>query len=161
MNSRAYLQMRQGATVSAVLIALSVLPAGWSAGDSKLKNPAGKIYVSDITGDSQIDTGQKIEDLVKRSVYSVQGTVIETKSKSTDSLVYSNGTGVFFDSDTRVEIKRFLQEPFTPNRTDMELEPSISQTQAYVVRGIVGICTSKLVAGSNMTYRTPHASVNI
>jgi hypothetical protein len=153
--------MRKIAPLAAGAASLSLFSLATFAADSKFKNPAGKIYVADVTGESQIDTGQKIEDLVKRSVYAVQGTVIETKAKSTDSLVYSNGTGVFFDAETRVEIRRFIQEPFTPNRSDMEVEPSISQTQAFVVRGIVGICTSKLVAGSNMTYKTPHASVNI
>lgn len=131
------------------------------AEDTKRNNPAGKMYVADITGESQIAIGQKIEDLAKKSVYTVGGSVIETKVNSTDSLVFSNGTGAFFDASTRVEIRRFNQEPFTPNRTDMDVEPSISQTQAFIVRGLVGICTSKLVAGSNMNYQTPVAIVNI
>lgn len=133
------------------------------------KNPSSKLYVSDVAGEAQIDTGESVEDLNKRSVYNAQGTVIETKrpaneqdrSKAYSTMVYSNGTGAFFDADTRVEIKRFVQEPFIPNRADMEVEPSISQTQAYVARGSVGLCTSKLVAGSNMSYSTAHATVNI
>lgn len=129
--------------------------------ETKRNNPAGKMYVADITGESQIAIGQKIEDLAKKSVYTVGGSVIETKVNSTDSLVFSNGTGAFFDANTRVEIRRFNQEPFTPNRTDMDVEPSISQTQAFIIRGLVGICTSKLVAGSNMNYQTPLATMNI
>ncbi|HEX2852533.1 MAG TPA: hypothetical protein VHO24_04785 [Opitutaceae bacterium] len=160
MKTRAVFSARNTAFFAAAL-SLSLFPRVWAAGDIGRNNPASKIYVSDITGESQIAIGQKIEDLVKKSVYNVQGTIIETKAKSSDSLVYSNGTGVFFDAETRVEVRRFLQEPFTPNRTDMEVEPSVSQTQAYVLRGLVGICTSKLVAGSNMTYHTPHAMVNI
>jgi hypothetical protein len=132
-----------------------------AAADPKRNNPAGKVYVADITGESQIAIGQKIEDLAKKSVYTVGGSIIETKANSTDSLVFSNGTGAFFDANTRVEIRRFSQEPFTPNRTDMDVEPSISQTQAFIVRGLVAICTSKLVAGSNMSYLTPLAAVNI
>lgn len=131
------------------------------AEETKRNNPAGKMYVADITGESQIAIGQKIEDLAKKSVYTVGGSVIETKADSSDSLVFSNGTGAFFDANTRVEIRRFNQEPFTPNRTDMDVEPSISQTQAFIVRGLVGICTSKLVAGSNMNYQTPVAAINI
>lgn len=160
MKTRAVFSARKTALLAAA-ISLSILPCGWAAGEIGKNNPASKIYVSDITGESQIAIGQKIEDLIKKSVYNVQGTIIETKVKSSDSLVFSNGTGVFFDAETRVEVRRFLQEPFTPNRTDMEVEPSVSQTQAYVFRGLVGICTSKLVAGSNMTYNTPHAMVNI
>ncbi len=136
---------------------------------SRNKNPSSKLYVSDVAGDAQIDTGQSVEDLNKRSVYSAEGTVIETKrpdpthdrAKAYSTMVYSNGTGAFFDADTRVEIKKFAQEPFVPTRSDMEVEPSISQTQAFVSRGTVGLCTSKLVAGSNMTYSTPLGSVNI
>ncbi|GEM_PF-528624 len=132
---------------------------GWS--QQRKKNPTSKLYVADLNGQAQIDTGQKIDDLAKKSVYNAEGTVIETKAKSNNAMVFSNGTGTFFDEDTRVEIKKFTQEPFTPNRNDMEVEPSISQTRAFVVRGSVGLCTSKKVAGSNMTYETSHGSVNI
>jgi hypothetical protein len=135
----------------------------------KKANPASKMYISDVSGEALIDTGERIEDVSKRSVYNAQGTIIETKKPTSDAdrekyfstMVYSNGTGAFFDADTRVEVRRFAQEPFTPTRTDIEVEPSISQTQAFVSRGTVGLCTSKLVAGSNMTYQTPHGSVNI
>lgn len=136
---------------------------------AKKKNPASKLYISDVSGEAQIDTGDSVEDLSKRSVYTAQGAVIDTKkpereedrSKYYSTMVYSNGTGAFFDADTRVEIRRFVQEPFIPTRGDNEVEPSISQTQAFVARGKVGLCTSKLVAGSTMTYSTAHGSVNI
>jgi hypothetical protein len=124
-------------------------------------NPTSKFYVADVEGDAQIDTGSAVDDLTKKSVYNAQGTVIETKSKAANAMVFSNGTGIFFDEDTRVEVKQFEQEPFVPNRTDMDVEPSISQTQAYVPHGTVGLCTSKLVAGSSMNYSTPLGSVNI
>lgn len=153
-----------------ILIAgiLAVGPAFVQAQSSR-KNPASKVYVADLSGDATIDTGEAIEDLTKRSVYTVQGAVIETqkaeseadRNKHFSTMVYSNGTGAFFDADTRVEVKRFVQEPFTPNRTDFDVEPSISQTQAFLSRGTVGLCNSKLVAGSNMTYNTPLGSVNI
>lgn len=136
---------------------------------TKNKNPASKIFVSDVSGEAQIDTGESVEDLSRRSVYSAQGTVIETKraeagqskAKTYSTMVYSNGTGAFFDSDTRVEIQKFSQEPFVPTRSDMDVEPSISQTRAFVSRGTVGLCNSKLVAGSMMKYATPLGSVNI
>lgn len=156
-----FLRSARATLTFAVASSLLLNLPSFGADEVRRNNPASKIYVSDLTGESQIAIGQKIEDLKKKSVYSVQGTVIETKENSSDSLVFSNGTGVFFDAVTRVEISRFSQEPFTPNRTDMEVEPSMSQTQAHVVHGLVGICTSKLVAGSNMTYRTALAMVNI
>lgn len=125
------------------------------------KNPTSKVYVADVEGTAEIDTGEKIAQLNKRSVYSAQGTVIETKADSTNAMVFSNGTGIHFDSDTRLEINKFVQEPFTPNRSDMEVEPSISTTRTFLPRGTVGLCTSKMVAGSTMRYATPNATIRI
>ena len=125
------------------------------------KNPTSKLYVADLQGQAQIDTGDLIEDLSEKSVHNAQGTVIETKDASTNAMVFSNGTGIFFDQDTRMEVKRFSQEPFSPNRTDLETEPSISQSVSHIPRGTVGLCTPKLVAGSTMVYSTPNANVNI
>lgn len=144
----------------AVLCALGAgIPAVLHAGSKS--NPTSKFYVADVDGDAQIDTGEKVDDLTRQSVYNAEGTVVETKPNASNAMVFSNGTGVFFDQDTRMEVKKFEQEPFVPNRTDMNVEPSISQTQNYVPRGTVGLCTSQLVAGSSMTYQTPLGSVNI
>ncbi len=142
-----------------VFVSLGLLTA-MGEGPRK-KNPTSKFYVADVEGESQINTGEKIEDLTKKSVHQAQGTIVETKKDATNAMVFSNGTGIFFDSDTKLEVKRFAQEPFTPNRTDMDVEPSISQTSSMLTRGTVGLCTSKMVAGSTMTYRTAHASVAI
>jgi len=125
------------------------------------KNPTSKLYIADLEGQSEIDTGERIEDIRSKSVHNAQGTIIETKSDSNNSMVFSNGTGIFLDPDTRMEVRRFMQEPFTPNRTDLETEPSISQTYGYIPRGRVGICAPKMVAGSSMIYATPHASASI
>lgn len=149
--------------------AVLLASAAMSYAQGQRNNPASKVYITDVSGEAVIDTGERIDDLTKRSVYTVQGTVIETKrpEKPSDknryfsTMVYSNGTGAFFDADTRVEVKRFIQEPFTPNRNDVEVEPSISQTQAFLSRGAVGLCNSKLVAGSYMTYSTPTAAIKI
>lgn len=131
------------------------------AADAARKNPTSKLYIADADGLSSINTGDKVEDVVKKSVYAAEGVVLETTAKSHNAVVLSNGTGVAFDPDTRLEMRRFMQEPFSPNRTDLEVEPSVSQTTAFLPRGTVGLCTSKLVAGSTMTYNTPQASVAI
>jgi len=144
-----------------LLFTVLFLTSSSLADDLRKKNPTSKFFVTDVEGLSQVNTGEKIEELTKKSVYSAQGTIVETRPDATNALVYSNGTGIFFDHDTRVEMRRFVQEPFTPNRADMEVEPSISLTQSYISRGVIGLCTSKLVAGSSMSYRTPYASVAI
>jgi hypothetical protein len=74
-------------------------------------------------------------------------------------MVFSNATGIYFGQNTRLEVRLFAQEPFVPNRNDMDVEPSISNTDAFLPRGTIGLCTSKLVAGSTMTYSTPHATI--
>ncbi len=129
--------------------------------DAKRRNPSSKLYIADVQGMASINTGEKIEDITKKSVYSAEGVVLETAPESQNAIVLSNGTGISFDPDTRLEMQRFLQEPFSPNRTDLDVEPSVSQTNAFLPRGAVGLCTSKLVAGSTMTYSTRHASVSI
>ena len=134
---------------------------GSSIAFAQNKNPTSKLYIADLEGQSEIDTGERIEDIRAKSVHNAQGTVIETKANSNNSMVFSNGTGVFLGNDTRMEIRRFSQEPFTPNRTDLEVEPSISQTYGYIPRGRVGICAPKMVAGSSMVYATPHAAAAI
>ncbi len=141
---------------AALLLSASI---GFSA--AARKNPTSRLYVADLVGESHIDNGERIERLSKKSAYAAEGTIIETKVDSNDSLVLSNGTALYVGPNTRFEVKKFLQEPFAPNRTDLEIEPSISQTIVRVMRGSLGICTSKLVAGSSMVYTTPHGTITV
>lgn len=127
----------------------------------KRKSPTSKFYVADVNGFAQVNTGEKIEDLTEKSVFDADGTIIETKPDSDNAIVMSNGVGIFFKEDTKMAVKRFIQEPFQPNRTDIESEPSVSQTRNALSRGSVGLCSGKLVAGSSMVYETPHASINV
>ena len=90
--------------------------------------------------------------------------MIETKADSHDAFVYSNGTGMFVDQNSRVEIGLFAQEPFkgsSDQDAGTSVEPSVSQSSVTVVRGSVGICSSQLLPGSTMTYTTPQAVVVI
>jgi hypothetical protein len=128
---------------------------------SKRKNPTSKFYVAEVEGFAQVNTGEKIEDLTEKSVFDAEGTIIETKPDSKNALVMSNGVGLNFAPDTKLVVRRFLQEPFQPNRTDLDTEPSVSQTRTSLVRGTLGLCSGKLVAGSSMIYETPHGSVNL
>ena len=136
------------------------LPSQTFAQDTH-KNPTSKFYVADLQGKSSLDTGTRVEDLVDKSVHSADGSSIQTDADSKSAVVLSNGTGVFIDPDTKMEVNRFMQEPFTPNRNDPEVEPSLSQTQASIPHGTVGLCTPKMVAGSTMVYDTPQASIAI
>lgn len=128
----------------------------------KKKGPTSKLYLAETKGEGMITNEGRTYAPKQSTAFDAPGTVIETKSDSHQAFVYSNGTGMFVDADTRVEVDRFVQEPFRPNRdANMEVEPSISQSDVFLARGMIGVCTGQLVSGSTMNYATPHASVNI
>ncbi len=150
-------------TAASLAVAAMLLSPARSLAEDKKHNPTSKLYVAQVgENEAEINTGVRIENLADKDVRSAEGTTIQVKPDAKPAaVVLSNSTGVFLDADTKVEIPKFMQEPFTPNRTDLETEPSISQTQGNVVHGAIGLCTPKMVAGSSMVINTPHASVNI
>src|ERR1019366_7859626 len=123
--------------------------------------PVGKIYVANMEGGAQIANGDRIEAVTTKSIFVAQGSAIETKPRGVLAIVFSNGTGVALDPETHIEVKRFTQEPFIASRTDLELEPSVSQTQVVVARGTLAVSTSKLAAGSVMNFITPLGAINL
>lgn len=150
--------------ISALVLSVAVPSSFAQRQLGKKKGPTSKIFVAEAEGESQIQNGEKIYTARQSTAFDAPGTVIETKANSHNAIVYSNGTGMFVDENTRVEIGRFVQEPFQPNRDaslDQPYEPSVSQSNVYVPHGAVGICTSRLISGSSMLYTTPHGAVNI
>lgn len=128
----------------------------------KKKGPTSKLFLAEAVGEGNITTEGKAHSPKQATAFDAPGTVIETGKDAHQAFVYSNGTGMLVDENTRVEVDRFVQEPFRPDREKTgEVEPSISQSDVFVSRGQVNICTSQLVSGSTMTYSTPNASVNI
>ncbi len=142
-------------------LAATLCAAAVARADAPKKSPTSKLYVADQVGDTQIDTGTEIDDLTKKSVYNAEGTAIETKANSNTSVVLSNGTGIYFDVNTRVQVRTFRQDAFKPDRSDIEDEPSLSNTHLYVNHGVIGVSTSKHVAGSTTVYETPLATATI
>lgn len=150
------------ACVVAALVATPVTFAQRSLG--KKKGPTSKVYMAEAKGETSIQNGDKIYTARQATAFDAPGTVIETKAGAHNAVVYSNGTGMYVDENTRVEIDRFVQEPFKPERNqslDTPSEPSISQSSVHVSQGAVGVCTSQLVSGSSMNYSTPLGNVNI
>lgn len=130
----------------------------------KTKGPVSKIYLAETKGETQIQNGDKIYTARQATAFDAPGTVIETKAEAHNALVYSNGTGLFVDQSSRVEINRFIQEPFRAdhaNQLNTRYEPSVSQSNVFLSFGAVGICTSQLISGSSMLYSTPQAAINI
>lgn len=128
------------------------------------RGPISKLYLAETKGETAIVNGDKIYTARQATAFEAPGTVIVTKEEAHNALVYSNGTGLFVDQSTRVEVSRFQQQPFQPDygqQLASRHEPSISQSSINLPYGAVGICTSRLISGSSMLYTTPHASVNI
>jgi hypothetical protein len=145
-----------------VASALLVAPAAFAQrGLGKKKGPTSKLYLAETQGEAQIINEGKAHEAKQATAFDAPGTIIETKDGAHQAFVYSNGTGMYVDENTRVEVDRFVQEPFQPDRNSTETEPSISQSDVFVARGLIGICTSQMVSGSTMNYATPHAGVNI
>jgi hypothetical protein len=151
--------------LSAAVVVSALSPSAFAQRQlGKKKGPTSKIYLAETKGESQIQNDDKVYAARQATAFDAPGTVIETKADSHNAFVYSNGTGIFVDQNTRVEIDRFVQEPFQPVRNqsaDTPVEPSISQSNVFVARGAVAVCTSQLVSGSTMNYGTPQAGVNI
>ncbi len=128
------------------------------------KGPISKIYLAEIKGNTQIQNSGKIYTARQALAFNAPDSIFITKEESHVAAVYSNGTGLYIDQNTRAEIHQFTQEPFLPARdpeSDLVREPSISHTEIYIRYGVVGICTSQLVAGSSMHYVTPDARITI
>jgi len=148
---------------SSVLFVAMAMTGAWG-GSHSFAAPSsltGKLYVSDLKGSVDLHTSDSITALAKKMVFNATSTTIFCAQDSNCSMVYSNGTAMYLDANSRLEIQKFTQEPFTFNRYDLETEPSVSQTLAHLSYGLVALCTSKLAAGSNMIYTTPHVMLNI
>jgi hypothetical protein len=130
----------------------------------KRKESVSKLYVAETEGETEVQNGDQIFTIRQSTAFDAPGTIIETKADAHNTLVYSNGTGLFVDEITRLEIKRFSQEPFKTepsNLLDASYEPSVSQSDVFLSRGAIALCTSQLISGSAMLYNTPHAMINI
>lgn len=148
-----------------VIASLVAVPLHAQRALGKKKGPTSKLYMAEAVGETSIQNNDKIYTARQATAFDAPGTVIETKAGAHNAIVYSNGTGMFVDQNTRVEIDRFEQAPFQPERAnqrlDTPLEPSVSQSSVHVSQGAVAVCTSQLVSGSSMNYSTPHGNVNI
>jgi len=124
-------------------------------------NISGKVFVAEVNGAVSYVVGGKVVKLEKGASLAVEGAHIETAAGSSLVLVYSNGTSIYIDENTIVDIRRFLQRPFTPGVDTTALEPSASDTLARVSQGRVVVSTNELATGTSMVYQTPDSQVRI
>jgi hypothetical protein len=150
--------------VSALALAVAAPSSLAQRQAEKKREPVGKLYVAETEGETEVQNGDQIFSIRQSTAFDAPGTIIETKADAHNTLVYSNGTGLFVDEITRLEIKRFSQEPFKTepsSQLDASHEPSVSQSDVVLSRGAIALCTSQLISGSAMLYNTPHALINI
>jgi hypothetical protein len=125
------------------------------------KGAAGKFYVAELTGSAQVRIGERILELTESAVFDAEGAYLESKADSSYAIVLSNGVGLNFAPATQLRINRFLQDPFPPNRENLDSEPSRTRTRALLTGGTLGICGGQSAPGSSMEYDTPHGSVSL
>jgi len=121
----------------------------------------GKAYVAAIDGAVTFTLSGQAATLKKGDSVVAQGMWIETGPGASAILVYSNGTSIFIDAQTIVEIRKFVQQSFPAGIDTAVIEPSVSDTVAQVKQGRVIITTNQLAAGTSMIYLTPQSQVNI
>lgn len=122
---------------------------------------AGKVFVAEITGGITFIRDGTVVELKKGTSLPIQGARIETALGASAIFVFSNGTSLFVDEKTIVEVLRFEQMPFPPGIDTTVVEPSVSNTLVRVTRGRVIITTNNLATGTSMVYRTPETQVRV
>ncbi len=120
----------------------------------------GKFYVSNVSGSATCIVDGRILDLKKGDTLMARGAVVHTAAGATATLVFSNGTAVYTDENTRFEIASFDQEFFSPNN-NLRIEPSTSSTLVQLASGRVVISTPRLQSGTSMIYETALAQTRI
>ena len=156
--------MKKSSQFTAILVAILAACGSQAFAEGQLgptKGPTSKLYLSETKGTGHIYSDGKIFEPKQATAFDAPGTIIETEANSHQAYVYSNGTAMYVDANTRLEVNRFVQERFLPNSNTTEAEPSASQSDIFLWRGLVGVCTSRLVSGSTMNYSTAHATVSI
>ncbi len=121
----------------------------------------GKIFVAELDGAVTFAGSGKALGLKKGDSAIAQGVSIETGQGGSAVVVYSNGTSLFVDQNTHIEINRFTQVPFPSSVNIAAIEPSISDTLATVRQGRVVVTTNQLATGTSMIYLTPQSQVKI
>ena len=121
----------------------------------------GKLYVAETGGGVTLTAADKLVDAKKGLSVPAPGDRLETAAAAYVVAVYSNGTAIYLDQKSVLEIETFTQKPF-PAGTDTSVnEPSVSTTLARLSQGRVIVATNKLATGTSMVYLTPHGEVRI
>lgn len=89
-----------------------------------------------------------------------QGATIKTGSKSTATIVFGSGSTAVIDSNSEVEISKFVQDVFS-GPVPVDSEPAISETEIKVIDGAVIAKVAKLKKGSAFTVNSPVGAAGV
>lgn len=153
-------------------------PAALNASDSEYNphttefTPA-PILVRSVKGDVRATTAQNKSGFALREGAKIkEGTTITTGSRSEVALVFSNGSSVLLQPNSRFRIMEFKQaggldfdiEPYVDEPgsqgkrrhvNSMGKEPSISHTKLHLFQGVAHVRTKKLHKKSTYEFTTP------
>lgn len=130
--------------ISCFLILFSLL---WITQGGLVAAPAkdmpGVIRVMKIIGNVKaIDSKKDLVAKLSTGDTLTQGYIIETDVESSAVLLFGNGSTIFVDQSTRLNITEFIQEPYKADvnyLNQLQAEPSVSNTSLYLDRGkIIG-----------------------
>jgi len=121
---------------------------------------SGIFYVITVNGKVECTADGRIWDLKKGDQVLGRGTKIKTDKDANVTVMFSNQTVMFIDEKTELRIKRFDQEPFTPNN-NLGIEPSNSETLINLFEGELVLNTPQLLSGTHLIFETPHAQISV
>jgi len=140
-----------------LLIALS-LPA--------IAQNSGSLIVLDIKGEAEtfLPNGQLIQNKLTRGMIMSEGISLQTSQFSEVLILFSNGTTLTLEENSKLEILKFKQEPFLAddaNLEDSETEPSSSQLELNLPFGTFISQTKTLSKDSSYIINTPSGTVRV
>lgn len=118
----------------------------------------GKFFVSTVVGSVTCVTDGRVLEIKKGDTLDARGAILRTGPGEHVVVVFSNGTAVYLDENTRLDIETFEQEFFAPNN-NLGLEPSNSRLLAGLVSGRLFVSTPELRGGTSLVFNTDDASV--
>lgn len=150
-----------------VALCCTLLPLSLKAEEKQVRAP-GRIIIAKVVGKVTAENpSQKITRTLKANDVISEKYTVTSAPDSSAILVFSNGSTVKVNSDTRLVIEEFLQDPFADSvpMSSAKEEPSTSVTRLNLKKGAL-ICNVKKLRtagpdGSSFTVNTPVGAAGI
>jgi hypothetical protein len=118
------------------------------------KGPTSKIYLAEIKGDIEIENNGKIYPGRQAQAFNAPASIFITKKDSHVAAVYSNGTGLFIDQNTRTDETIYVCRFNRAYRKHIRLYIKQLKESKNELLGIVlnGLSTRRIEYYSNYRY---------